>query len=79
MPILPSRAFMYSGNVSKSHAIALIADGCICSTLANNREMKSRSRGAVGAIEKPQLPASTVVTPWYDDIVANGSKVICGS
>jgi len=23
--------------------------------------------GRVGAIAKPQLPATTVVTPWYDD------------
>ena len=43
------------------------------------RATKSRSRGRLGAIENPQLPASTVVTPWYDDIVANGSNVICGS
>ena len=34
------------------------------STRANIREMKSRSRSRVGAMENPQFPASTVVTPW---------------
>jgi hypothetical protein len=28
----------------------------------------------VGAIVKPQLPAITVVTPWYDDGLRAGSQ-----
>jgi hypothetical protein len=56
-----------------------MAEGSICSTLANRRATKSRSDGRHGAIENPQLPATTVVTPWYDDIDASGSNVTCGS
>ena len=30
--------------------------------------------GRMGAIEKPQLPAITVVTPWNDEGVRSGSQ-----
>ena len=30
--------------------------------------------GRIGAIENPQLPAITVVTPWNDDGVSRGSQ-----
>ena len=42
-------------------------------------EERRGRRPCIGATEKPQLPATTVVTPWKHDIVAYGSKVICGS
>ena len=34
----------------------------------------SRSSGRQGAIVKPQLPVTTVVTPCHGDGVANGSQ-----
>ena len=34
------------------------------STFSRVRAICSRRSGKVGAIEKPQLPATTVVTPW---------------
>ena len=49
------------------------------STRAKMPERNARSSGLHGATEKPQLPATTVVTPWKHDIVAYGSNVICGS
>jgi hypothetical protein len=30
-------------------------------------------------MEKPQLPATTVVTPWYDDGLSSGSQNTCAS
>ena len=30
--------------------------------------------GRVGAMVKPQLPATTVVTPWYDEGRSAGSQ-----
>ena len=63
-PSLPRRDARYSGNVSKSQLTPDSATGDMPSTLANMREMKSRSASRVGAMQKPQLPASTVVTPW---------------
>ncbi len=33
----------------------------------------------VGAMVKPQLPATTVVTPWYDDGRSAGSQNTCAS
>ena len=35
--------------------------------------------GRVGAIVNPQLPATTVVTPWYDDGRRAGSQNTCAS
>jgi hypothetical protein len=64
---------------NSSHVIALSAIGCMFSTRAKMPERNSRSSGLQGATEKPQLPATTVVTPWKHDTVAYGSKVICGS
>ena len=34
------------------------------STFSRVRAICMRRSGIVGAIEKPQLPATTVVTPW---------------
>ena len=44
------------------------------STFSRVRAMSSRSLGRVGAMEKPQLPATTVVTPWKHDGVSGGSQ-----
>jgi hypothetical protein len=49
------------------------------STLSSVRAMVSRCAGRVGAIEKPQLPATTVVTPWKQDGVSAGSQNTCAS
>ncbi len=40
------------------------------STRANIWVMKPRSASRVGATEKPQFPATTVVTPWKHEEVA---------
>ena len=44
------------------------------STFSSVRATSVRSSGRVGAIEKPQLPATTVVTPWKHDGVSAGSQ-----
>ncbi len=36
--------------------------------------MTSWCSGRVGAMVKPQLPATTVVTPWYDEGRSAGSQ-----
>jgi hypothetical protein len=55
----------YSGKVSKSQGIpAARVAGFMSSTFSRVRAMVSRWSGRVGAMEKPQLPATTVVTPW---------------
>ena len=36
--------------------------------------MTSWCSGRQGAMEKPQLPATTVVTPWYDEGLRSGSQ-----
>ncbi len=36
------------------------------STFSRVRAIVSRCSGRVGAMAKPQLPAMTVVTPWYE-------------
>jgi len=55
----------YSGNVEKSHGMpSCRAATSMSSTFSSVRAMRSRCSGRVGAMEKPQLPATTVVTPW---------------
>ena len=49
------------------------------STLASMRMSHSRSSALDGAMENPQLPVSTVVTPCQEDGEAVGSKCNCGS
>ena len=65
----------YSGNVEKSHGIpaARVATS-MSSTFSSVRAITSRCSGRVGAIEKPQFPATTVVTPWKHDGVSSGSQ-----
>ena len=50
--------------------IALNAIGSMFSTRAKIPARNSRSSGLQGATENPQFPATTVVTPWKQDIVA---------
>ena len=49
------------------------------STFSRVWAMSVRSDGRVGAIENPQLPATTVVTPWKHDGVSAGSQNTCAS
>ena len=63
----------YCGNVSKSHGTpASSVARLMSSTCCSVRESSARCSGRHGAIEKPQLPAITDVTPWYDDGVNDG-------
>jgi len=69
MPSWPSRLAMNSGNDSKDQGIAASEPGAMSSTRAKIWVMNSRSSTFAGAIEKPQLPVRTVVTPWkHDDV-----------
>jgi hypothetical protein len=49
------------------------------STPSSVRSIDARISGGHGARENPQLPATTDVTPWYDDGVSSGSQRTCGS
>ena len=49
------------------------------STFSSARAIASRPASRVGAIEKPQLPATTVVTPWKHEGVSAGSQKTCAS
>ena len=70
----------YSGNVSNSHAMpAISVAGFMSSTFSSVRTIVSWCSARVGAIVKPQLPATTVVTPWYDDGRSAGSQKTCAS
>ncbi len=76
----PSSDRRYSGNVSNpSKGMPSSADESIPSTRANSWMSQPASPGRSGATENPQLPATTVVTPWKQLDVAYGSNVSCGS
>ena len=63
----------YSGKVAKSHGMpAPSVSTSMSSTFSSVRAITSWCSGRVGAIEKPQLPATTVVTPWKHDGVSAG-------
>ena len=49
------------------------------STFSSVCTITSWCSGRVGAMVKPQLPATTVVTPWYDDGRSAGSQNTCAS
>ena len=59
-------ASRYSGNDSNSsHGMPTARQvGSMSSTFSIVRPNRSRSPGRVGAMLNPQLPATTVVTPW---------------
>jgi hypothetical protein len=55
----------YWGWVSKSHGIPAASEATfMSSTFSSVRAITVRCSGRVGAMENPQLPATTVVTPW---------------
>ena len=70
MPSRPSMELRYSGNVSNpSNGMPSRAEASMPSTLANSWINHGPSPGRSGATENPQLPATTVVTPWkHDDV-----------
>ena len=74
VPLAPTDA-RYSGNVVKSHGMPAARDSTsMSSTFSSVRAICMRRSGIVGASEKPQLPATTVVTPWKHDGVSAGSQ-----
>ena len=65
----------YSGKVAKSQGMpACRAATSMSSTFSSVRAIRSRCSARVGAMEKPQLPATTVVTPWKHEGVRAGSQ-----
>ena len=58
---------------------ACIAVSDMPSTFTSVRIVTSRSSGRQGAIAKPQLPITVVVTPCQMLLVAYGSHVYCAS
>ena len=76
----PSTASRYCGNVSKVHGSpASRASSGMPSTFSSVRMMVARCSGLVGAIPKPQLPVTTVVTPCHDEGVRSRSHRTCAS
>ncbi len=66
----------YWGKVSKSHWTPALSDSRdMASTSERLARIKSRVSGVAGAIPKPQLPITTVVTPNAGDGDAVGSHV----
>ena len=49
------------------------------STCWSVRASSDTPSARMGAIEKPQLPAITVVTPWKEEGVRSGSQNTCAS
>ena len=49
------------------------------STCWSVRASSGTPAAVMGAMEKPQLPAMTVVTPWNEDGVRFGSQNTCAS
>ncbi len=75
-----SRARRYSGNVSKHQSMpASRASIDMPSTFSSVRTTMSRCSGRVGAIPKPQLPITTLVTPCQLDGVRSPSHSTCAS
>ena len=71
---------MYSGKVSKPQSMpSRSASIDMPSTCVRLRIVSSRSAGRHGAIVKPQLPITAVVTPSAGDGRSVGSQVICAS
>ena len=71
---------MYSGWVWNPHTVpAVSVAASMSSTFSSVRTITSWCSGRVGAIVKPQLPATTVVTPWNDVGRSAGSQKTCAS
>ncbi len=70
----------YSGTVSKSQRVpARSTSIAMPSTCVRLRMISSRSAARHGAIVKPQLPITAVVTPRAGEGEASGSQVSCAS
>ena len=77
---LLSIASRYCGNVSQAHSMpADMAIAGISSTASIRSISQSRSLGCTGAKPTPQLPITTVVTPFQQEGVRNGSHATCAS
>ncbi len=71
----PSIVARYSGKVSKVQSMpSTRASKAMPSTFSRVRAMVSRCSGRVGAIPKPQLPTTTLVTPCQHEGVRSGSQ-----
>ena len=71
---------MYSGWVSKSQTVpAASVAPSMSSTFSSVFTITSWYSGRVGAMVKPQFPATTVVLPWYDVGRSAGSQNTCAS
>ena len=70
----------YCGKLSKSQRMpARSASSDMPSTCVRLRMVSSRSAGRQGAMVKPQLPITAVVTPSAGEGSTKGSQVICAS
>ena len=69
-------ASRYCGNVSNSSqgTPTESVSKLMSSTCWRVRARSATPSGRMGAMENPQLPAITVVTPWKDDGVRSGSQ-----
>ena len=76
-----STASRYWGNVSNSPqgTPAASVSKLMSSTCWSVRASSGTPSARMGAMEKPQLPAMTDVTPWKDDGVRFGSQKTCAS
>ena len=75
-----STSFRYSSKVSKSQLIpASSMRSDMSSTVCSVLTIARRCSGRVGAMEKPQLPAITDVTPCQHDDDSAGSQNTCAS
>ena len=72
----PSSASRYSGKVSQLQSMPSVsAVPGMSSTPSISWISHSSSPGRTGAKPTPQLPATTVVTPWPDDGSSSASHV----
>ena len=67
--VLPERLELVHGTPTAKRVEAHVLD-----VLEGVRHQLDRVSGWIGAIENPQLPAITVVTPWCDDGVRAPSQ-----
>ena len=76
----PSMRSSHSPNDCQSHAGPASSESGACPRPAPSSASRSRrASGASGAMEKPQLPPITVVTPCSGDGVSAGSQSACTS
>ena len=76
----PCSMSRYCGKLSKPQRMpARSASSDMPSTWVRWRMVRSRSAGLQGAMVKPQLPITAVVTPSAGEGSTKGSQVICAS